>query len=345
MVRLGRKAYCGISNKKGAKAPPQALSCKALNGVKTFEHKKCLFCGSKQVKKDGKQNGKQRYKCHHCGKRFSSGKHIHPQALWQAYTVGKQTAAQLAEQYKCSRQTILRHLKAAIPKAQFATPSKANVIMDTTYFKRSFGIMVLMDSISGKALFVSEVKYEANELYAQAIGSLKTKGIAIQSIVCDGRRGLPQMFANMDIPVQLCQFHQVKTIIRYLTRHPKTEAGKALWRLVLTLKNSSQSDFQHHLQTWFEQYQSYLNERTINPETGKSRYTHQKLRSAYSSLKRNLDYLFVFEKYPELGVHNTTNLLDGAFAGLKRHLACHHGMNKENKVKFIKDYFSVSDDE
>ena len=105
--------------------------------------------------------------------------------------------------------------------------------MDTTYFKRSFGIMVLMDSISGKALFVSEVKHETNELYAKAIGSLKAKGIAIQSIVCDGRRGLPQMFANMDIPVQLCQFHQVKPISRYLTRNPKTEAGKAFWRLVL----------------------------------------------------------------------------------------------------------------
>ena len=180
--------------------------------------------------------------------------------------------------------------------------------------------------------------------YAQAIGSLKTKGIAIQSITCDGRRGLPQMFTNMDIPVQLCQFYQVKTISRYLTRNPKTEAGKALWRLVLTLKNSSQSDFRHHLQTWFEQYQNYLNERTINPETSKSRYTHQKLRSAYSSLKRNLDNLFVFEKYPELGIHSTTNLPDGAFAGLKRHLACHHGMSKDNKVRFIKDYFSVQDD-
>ena len=204
--------------------------------------------------------------------------------------------------------------------------------------------MVLMDSISGKALFVSEVKHETNELYAQAIGSLKAKGIAIQSITCDGRRGLPQMFANMDIPVQLCQFHQVKTISRYLTRNPKTEAGKALWRLVLTLKSSTQSDFERNLEAWFERYQSYLNERTINPETGKARYTHQKLRSARSSLKRNLDGLFLFERYPELGIHNTTNLPDGAFAGLKRHLACYHGMSKDNKVRFIKDYFSVQDD-
>ena len=211
--------------------------------------------------------------------------------------------------------------------------------MDTTYFGRRFGIMVLMDSISGKALFVSEVKYETNEQYFTAIGSLKAKGIEIQSIVCDGRRGLAQMFA--DIPVQLCQFHQVKTIARYLTRNPKTEAGKTLWWLALTLKNSKQSDFERNLQTWFEQYQSYLNERTFNPETGKSHYTHKNIRSAYFSLKRNLDDLFVFERYPDLNLPNTTNLLDGTFSDMKRLLACHHGMRKGNKIRFIQDYFSV----
>ena len=80
--------------------------------------------------------------------------------------------------------------------------------MDTMYFGRRFGIMVLMDSISGKALFVSEVKNETNELYAQAIGSLKDKGIEIQSIVCDGRRGLAQMFA--DTPVSSASFTKSK---------------------------------------------------------------------------------------------------------------------------------------
>ena len=200
--------------------------------------------------------------------------------------------------------------------------------------------MVLFDSISRKALSVTQVKYETNELYAKAIGSLKAKGIAIQSIVCGGRRGLPQMFT--DIPVQLCQFHQVKTVIRYLTRNPKTEAGKTFWQLVLTLTSSSQSDFERKLKAWSEQYKDYLNERTLSPETGKSHYTHQKLRSAYSSLKRNLESLFVFEKYPDWNIPNTTNLLDGTFSDMKRLLACHHGMSEENKVRFIKDYFSVS---
>ena len=120
--------------------------------------------------------------------------------------------------------------------------------MNTTYFGHRFGIMVLFDSISRKALSVTEVKTETNALYAQEIGSLKAKGIEIQSIICGGRRGLPQMFT--DIPVQLCQFHQVKTISRYLTRNPKTEAGKAFWRLVLTLKSSTQSDFERNLEAW-----------------------------------------------------------------------------------------------
>ena len=198
----------------------------------------------------------------------------------------------------------------------FPQPAKANIIMDTTYFGRGFGVMVLMDSISGQVLSVREVKHETNALHAEALNDLREKGIAIQSIVCDGRKGLLQLFP--EIPAQLCQFHQVKTVSRYLTRNPKTAAGKALWQLALTLKDSGKVAFQSALQAWFEQHQGFLNERTVNEESGRSHYTHKQLRSAYLSLKRNLDYLFTFEAHPGLGIHNTTNLLDGKFADLKR---------------------------
>jgi len=99
-------------------------------------------------------------------------------------------------------------------------PKRANVVMDTTYFGHRFDVMVLFDSISGKALSVTEVKNENNALYAEAIGSLKAKGIEIQSIVCDGR---------------------------YLTRNPQTAADKELWRLVLSLKSSRRADFESSL--------------------------------------------------------------------------------------------------
>ena len=56
--------------------------------------------------------------------------------------------------------------------------------------------------------------------------------------------------------------------------------------------------------------------------------------------RRDTALCFIFEAHPELNMRNTTNLLDGRFADLKRKLGCHHGMKRENKARFIKDYFS-----
>lgn len=223
-------------------------------------------------------------------------------------------------------------------KADFATPSVINLIMDTTYFGRRFGVMVLFDSISQQVLSVDEVKYETNALYVDAVSKIQEKGITIQSITCDGRKGLMQMFP--DIPVQLCQFHQVKTVNRYLTRKPKTAAAQELREVVLVLKSSSRLHFENALDGWFEKHKSFLNERTVHAETGRSHYTHKRLRSAYNSLKRNMGYLFTFEQFPELDIPKTTNFLEGCFGDMKQKLRCHQGMKKENKIRFIKDYFS-----
>ena len=189
-------------------------------------------------------------------------------------------------------------------KHEFATPQTVNLMMDTIYFGRRFGVMVLYDGISGQALSVDEVKSETNALYFEAVCKIREKGINIQSITCDGKKGLIQMFA--DIPVQLCHFHQVKTVNRYLTRKPKTAAAQDLRELVLTLKNNNRLQFESALNGWFERHKSFLDERTVNPETGKSHYTHKRLRSTCNSLKRNLNYLFAFERVAELNIPKTT---------------------------------------
>ena len=76
-----------------------------------------LFCGSKQVRKDGTQSGKQRYRYVSCHKRFSGGKKLNPNTLWQRYSEGKQSATQLAAQYGCSIKTIHRYLSKALHRA------------------------------------------------------------------------------------------------------------------------------------------------------------------------------------------------------------------------------------
>ena len=213
-----------------------------------------------------------------------------------------------------------------------------NLIMDTTYFGRKWGVMVLYDARSKRALMVVAVERETNALYTQAVAALREKGIEIQSIICDGKSGLLGSFP--DIPVQMCQFHPIKIIVRHLTRKPKSQAAQTLRALSLTLTETTQAAFEAALKRWYEQYAAFLNKRSVNEKTGHSHYTHKRLRAAYNSLKRHLPWLFTCERFPNLGIPNTTNLLEGKFSEIKQFLQCHRGLKKESKLRFIKDYFS-----
>ena len=62
---------------------------------------------------------------------------------------------------------------------------------------------------------------------------MQEKGVVIQSIICDGKIGL--LGSSPDIPTQMCQFHQIKIIVRHLTRKPKARRHRALRALSLTL--------------------------------------------------------------------------------------------------------------
>lgn len=183
-----------------------------------------------------------------------------------------------------------------------------------------------------KVLHREFVKYETNSLYARSVNGLKEQGYEIAAIVCDGRKGLFHLFEN--IPIQMCQFHQTAIITRYLTRRPKTLASQELRELALTLARADKQSFSDSLGRWLDKWQDFLNERTINPLTQKSFYTHRRLRSAYRSLKTNLPWLFTFEDHPNLRIPNTTNSLEGIFADLKNKLRCRWRLvkTKENEI-------------
>lgn len=211
--------------------------------------------------------------------------------------------------------------------------------MDTTYWGRGFGVMLFKDSLTKENLLKYYVKTETNALYIQGINELKSLGFQITAIVCDGRIGLIQSFG--DIPVQMCQFHQSAIIRRYLTKKPKLKAAQELMFVVDLMKQTDRESFEGALNLWFEKWEHFLNERTVNPETKKSFYTHKRLRSAYRSLKNNLPWLFTWYDNIELNIPNTTNAIDGHFADLKNKLRNHNGLSKQRKMRFIDGFFKA----
>lgn len=211
--------------------------------------------------------------------------------------------------------------------------------MDTTYWGKKFGVMLFKDAYTGENLLIYFVKYETNALYKKGIEELVKRGFDIVAIVCDGRRGLFQLFSN--IPIQMCQFHQIAAIRRYITKNPKLPASIELKEIVALMVHTDKESFTGALQDWFEKWEWFLNERTINPETAKSHYTHKKLRSAYNSLKRNLDVLFTWYDHKELEIPNTTNAIDGQFSDLKQKMRNHNGMNMNRKKRFIIEFLKA----
>jgi len=121
--------------------------------------------------------------------------------------------------------------------------------MDTTYFRRGFGVMVFYDHWGHKYALRSYVNTETIQLYKQGINKLRFQGWEIRGIVCDGRKGLFTAFPG--IPMQMCHFHQQAIIRRYLTQNPKVEASKELREISLTLSSINEESWVYVLDDWY----------------------------------------------------------------------------------------------
>lgn len=193
--------------------------------------------------------------------------------------------------------------------------------------------MVFRDAITKKNLHWKFLPYETVREYMKGVDYIESIGTKVKAIVCDGRRGVFKAFG--DLPIQMCQFHQIQIVKRYLTRNPRLEASQKLAEIVGKLTRTDYVSFKGMLVKWYKEWGEWLKERTVNEETGKWYYTHKRTRSAFHSLQRHLNNLFTYEKYPELQIPNTTNGLEGIFTNIKTNVRVHRGLKIENKQKLI----------
>lgn len=214
------------------------------------------------------------------------------------------------------------------------------LVADATFLgkrKDKFGVLVFKDSVSGRVIAFRFIDTEKISYYIELYEEIISQGYDVKSVTVDGRKGLFQAFRNT--PVQMCHFHQKMIVTRYLTKTPRLKASIDLKRICSYLGKATLSRFKTLLDAWYKRHNEFLEEKTLNHETGKYSYTHRRLRSAYRSLKTNLKYLFSYRNYPDVNIPNTTNMLDGGvFSPLKTLLRIHRGVKKELKEKIIADY-------
>lgn len=254
------------------------------------------------------------------------------------YVEGKQTLSQLADKYGVSEKTIRRDLVGMRNVQKISKDKQVTIQMDTTYWGRRFGLMVIRDALRGKVLWRKYVTHETIADYIEGVKWLEGMGFRIYGVVIDGMKGLAKALAPY--PVQLCQFHQMLIVRRYITQDPDIEASRALLDLTNSITKMDKESFMGAFRDWYDKYQGTLNERVHDKRIKKKTppYMRPRLRSAYFSLKRNMPLLWTFYDHPETGLPNTNNALEGLFSDLKTKVRVHAGISRENRKKLLDEH-------
>lgn len=298
---------------------------------------KCPLCKSPIVKKNGKRNGHQLYKCMVCKRQFRNSRRISKDEIWLSFLNGKQTASEIAKIVGISERTVYRYINSVeVEWTDMPLSGRHGVIhMDVTYFGRNYGVIIVQESSSGSVLYVRIIGHEHVSDYKDAVSSIIERGYSIDGIVIDG---IQQLFSEFrEYKVQMCQFHMAAIIRRKLTGHPKLPAAIELRSIVLCLTTSDEDQFRRAFNAWKVKWAAFLKERTVNSVTGEWTYTHRRLRSASQSLEFYMPYLFTYLSVP--GMPNTNNKVEGTFTDLKKNLHNHSGLSRGNRKRFIEGFF------
>ncbi len=210
--------------------------------------------------------------------------------------------------------------------------------MDTTYWGRNFGLMVIKDPLRKKMLWHKYGTHEMLADYLEGVEWLRSQGFRIYGIVCDGMRGL--MLSLRQYPVQMCQFHQQMIVRRYLAEDPELDASKDLLDLINSITVMDKESFIWTFDEWYVKYKEVLNERVHDKRLKTPPFMRPRLRSAYLSIERNMHWLWTFYDYKDRVIPNTNNVLEGIFSDVKSKVRIHSGLTREHRKKLIDEYLS-----
>lgn len=279
------------------------------------------------------------FKCKSCDRQFVGGKRLNHRQIEIDYVDGKQTLSQLAAKYGVCTKTIWNSLESMRHKRVISKDKDVVVEMDATYWGRNFGLLIIKDALRNKILWYKFIRRrERIEDYIEGVTWLKEHNFKIWGAVCDGLSGLFQALAP--IPVQMCQFHMISIVKRYLTTKPEIEASVKLLRLIKTLSNKSEAQFIHELELWYCCYKDELNAKYIDNQ-GRKRFIRHRLRSAYLSIKRHLPWLWTYERFDDRIIPNTNAGIESLNARLKTTLRVHSGIKAERRIKLLENYIAT----
>ncbi len=171
-------------------------------------------------------------------KQNTAGAH-RQRATLKTYVWRRQTLSELADSTGLSIRFVQREIGTEETSSHLSVPTATCVAADMTFWGRGYGVIVFRFPTLKKNLWWKESLFETQFVYLDGLSKLH-----------DGKRGVAEVFERAEIPVQYCQFHQVRTVTKYLTRKPHCCPSRIEQRTPLQnrLRNTKRS---HNIATIF----------------------------------------------------------------------------------------------
>ena len=308
---------------------------------------RCPHCGYLDVIKWGRQSGHQRFKCKNCGSVFTfrrkdvSRKNRFVWFEW--WILGKQTIEQISELSGYSTRQLSRWFDEYLekyPTWTIRSHDKVNLLIDGTWFPNKLCLVLYRDESVKNTLFYRLTDDEWEEEIAEDLRNIQSLGVEIESVTSDGGKNIIKAVktACPNALRQRCLAHIQRECLTWLTRHPRSEAGRELRKIVCLISRiETRNDMLYWkgmLSSWHVMYHDYINMVSTKEDSNREWFTHKMVRKAYVHLIGALPNMFVFIEHPQ--VPKTTNALESFFGHLKGNLSLHRGLSKKHFQNYVK---------
>lgn len=310
---------------------------------------RCPHCGFLDTIKKGKREGYSRYFCKNCKSYFTDRRpHVSEKNMfvWFEHWVrDKMSVSQIAKQSGYSERTLKNYFHKVLPTCptwQIQKREKVNLLIDGTYFTNKVCLLLYRDHNIKMTILYRLTKQEALRDLKEDLQAIKDVGIEVESVTCDGRANIIKAVREVypEAIIQRCVFHIANEICNWLTKKPKSEAARELREIVCYLsKVSNHEEAQLWMRAfvdWYTKFEEYINERSVDEETGKWWYTHKMLHRSTSHIKRAIPNMFNYTRYSN--IPKTSNSIESFFGHLKDHLRLHRGLSNDHFKDFVKWY-------
>lgn len=172
--------------------------------------------------------------------------------------------------------------------------------------------------------------------------NIQRLGIKIKTVICDGHRAILKAVNQSceEVIIQRCLVHIHRESNIWLRKKPKNEYSKELKTIVNKIfkirTHNDKTAWINEFNEWYIHNESYLNQKKINPETGRWWYQHRNVRRSAVMIKKAIPNMFHYLDNP--GIPKSTNNIESFFGHLKDHLSIHRGLTLEHRQAFIQWY-------